>query len=68
MHLAVNPGRWWQGNYTFDQTPEDITLLGQLAKIAQQARSTLSLAQASSHVLGLPFTGPDPEPGRLERN
>jgi len=49
------------GNYTFDQTPEDITLLGQLAKLAQQSVAPF-LAQASSQFIGCPSLADTPDP------
>ncbi len=41
------------GNYTFDQTPEDISLLDRLAKLAKQTGAPF-LAQASSQFIGCP--------------
>ena len=47
-------GQLWAllaGNYTFDQIPKDIELLGQLAKLGQQARVPF-LAQGGSTFIG----------------
>lgn len=49
------------GNYTFDQTVEDITLLRQLAKLAQQAGAPF-LAEASSQFIGCPLLAETPNP------
>lgn len=49
------------GNYTFDQTMEDITLLGQLAKLVQQAGAPF-LTQASSQFIGCPSLAETPNP------
>jgi len=49
------------GNYTFDPTSEDSTLLGQLAKLAQQSGSPF-LAQASSQFIGCPSLANTPDP------
>ena len=49
------------GNYTFDLTPEDLALLGTLAKIAQQARAPF-LSHASSNFLGCASLADSPDP------
>ncbi len=49
------------GNYTFDPTSEDITLLGHLAKLAQQAGAPF-LAQASSTFIGCHSLAKTPDP------
>lgn len=49
------------GNYTFAQTPEDLALLGTLAKIAQQARAPF-LSHASSQFIGCPSLAETPDP------
>ena len=49
------------GNYTFNQTPEDLTLLGTLAKLAHQAGTPL-LAQASPEFIGCSSLAETPDP------
>ena len=49
------------GNYTFDRTKEDIELLGNLAKIAQQAKTPF-LTGASPLVIGCPSVTETPDP------
>ena len=59
--LGAQPWAVVVGNYTFDQTPEDLALLGTLAKIAQQARAPF-LSHASSNFLGCPSLAQTPDP------
>lgn len=49
------------GNYTFDQTPEDITLLEKLAKLAQQAGAPF-LSHANSQFIGCQSLAKTPDP------
>ncbi len=49
------------GNYTFDQSSEDVALLGRMAKIAKAARAPF-LAAASDKVLGCESLAETPNP------
>jgi type VI secretion system protein ImpC len=54
------------GNYTFDQTTEDLTLLGQLAKLAQQTGAPF-LAQASPDFIGCSSLADTPDPENWQK-
>jgi type VI secretion system protein ImpC len=54
------------GNYTFDQSHEDVELLGRLAKIARQAGAPF-LAAASPHILGCVSWAETPDPDDWQR-
>ena len=64
--LGGQPWAVVAGNYTFEETPEDIMLLGQLAKLAQQSGSPF-LAQASSQFIGCPSLADTPDPADWQK-
>lgn len=51
------------GNYTFDQTDDDVRLLGRMAAVAKHARAPF-LAGASPAIFGCNSLGETPEPRR----
>ena len=54
------------GNYTFNQTREDVELLGRMAKIASQAGAPF-ISAAGGHILGCDSLAETPDPDDWQR-
>jgi type VI secretion system protein ImpC len=67
IEAAPEPWALLAGNYTFDQSPEDMQLLGRMAAVARHAGAPF-LAAASPRILGCDSLAETPEPRKWRRD